>query len=312
MTPAGFALATIALAGGDPPALAVAVSGGPDSLALLWLAHRAFPGRVHALTVDHGLQPHSAADAAGVGRLCRAIDVPHSTLLWQGEKPDANVQAAARAARYALLHDWCAAAGVTWLATGHHADDQAETLLMRLARGSGSAGLSGIRPHRRLGSGVQLIRPLLGMRRVDLAAIVAAAGWTAVDDPANRSPRFQRTRARVLLAATPWLAAERLAASAAHLADAEAALDWAAALAWGSRATVSADRIALDAAGLPPEIVRRLLVRVIAELAHGVSVSGPAVARWQVRLGSGGCASLGGIAGQGGAIWHFRRAAPRR
>ena len=312
MTPAAFAVATAAVAGGNCAPLAVAVSGGPDSFALLWLAHAAFPGRVHALTVDHGLRPGSDTEAETVARLCGSLGVPHATLAWRSDKPAANLQAAARTARYALMGNWCAATGIAWLATAHHADDQAETVLMRLARGSGSAGLSGIRRRRDLGQGVTLLRPLLDVRRAELAGIIAAAGWTAVDDPANRSPRFERTRARALLATTPWLPAGRLAASAMHLAAAEVALDWAAALAWDSRVTVTSASITLDAAGLPPEIARRLLVRIVAELAPGVSVSGPAVARWQMRLDTGAGASLGGVAGQGGVIWRFRRAAPRR
>lgn len=292
--------------------LAVAVSGGADSLALLRLAHEAYGSRVRVLTVDHGLRSGSAGDAAHVAQCAAQLNLSHATLTWTGPKRAGNVQAAARGARYRLMADWCAAHGGRWLVTAHHADDQAETLLLRLARGSGSAGLAGIRRRRELGGGVTLLRPLLDWRRSDLAAVVTAAGWTAVDDPANRATRFDRTQARALLAATPWLRPERLAAAAAHLAEGETALAWTAALAWSSRAEVKSGGAALDAAGLPGELQRRLLVRMVATLAPGVDASGPSVERWRTLLVAGRRATLGGITGVGGSIWRFGIAPPRR
>src|ERR1044071_7669487 len=118
-----------ALTGGPPERLGVAVSGGPDSLALLLLAHAAYPGRVHAATVDHGLRPESAAEAAFVAGLCGARDIPHATLRAEMQERS-NIQAAARARRYALLTQWLGGIGAQFLATAHHLDDQAETLLM--------------------------------------------------------------------------------------------------------------------------------------------------------------------------------------
>ena len=290
--------------------LAVAVSGGPDSLALLLLAHAAFGDRLRALTVDHDMRAGSAAEAATVAEVCAARGIAHATLRWGGTKPAANRQAAAREARYALLRDWCAARHVPWLLTAHHADDQAETLLLRLARGSGTGGLAGIRAARDLGCGVTLLRPLLGVRRAALAEIVAAAGLQPVDDPSNHDPRHDRTQARALIAATPWLAPARLAASAAHLADAEVALGWAAALAWDSRASVTADRVTVDAAGLPAELRRRLAARALRHL--GAAPDGPAVTRLTSRLDGGGTATLGGVQGRGGVAWTFRRVVARR
>lgn len=285
--------------------LAVGVSGGPDSLALLLLAHGAYAGRVVALTVDHGLRAESAGEAAMVAAVCAARGIAHATLVWRGDKPAANVQAAARDARYALMRDHCAEHGVAWLATGHHADDQAETLLMRLARGSGVGGLSGIRARRDLGEGVTLIRPLLGERRAALRAIVDAAGLVPVDDPANRSPAYDRTAARALLTETSWLDAARLADAAAHLADAEAALDWTATLAWDSRAAAG-DMVTLDVAGLPAELRRRLVVRALAHF--GTAPRGPDLDRLIARLAEGGTSTLGGVQGRGGDRWTFRRA----
>ena len=292
--------------------LAVAVSGGPDSLALLWLAAAAFVGRTRAVTVDHGLRAGSTAEAAAVATICAGIGVAHTTLAWAGPKPTANVQAAARAARYDLMGDWCAANSVGVLMTAHHRDDQAETLLLRLARGSGSGGLAGVRPVRALRPGVLLVRPLLGVSRADLAAIVAVAGWDAVADPANHDPRHDRTAARAALAATPWLLPARLAAAAAHLGDAEAALDWAADRAWAGGAAVTDDRIDLDVAGLPDELVRRLVGRALVVLAPDSETDGTRVAALVARLRVGGAATLAGVAARGGPTWQFSRAAPRR
>jgi len=289
--------------------LAVAVSGGPDSLALLLLAHAALGSRVVALTVDHGLRAEAAAEAAMVGEICAARGIDHVTLHWEGAKPAANLQAAARDARYALLRDWCAVNGVCWLATAHHRDDVAETLLLRLARGAGLAGLSGPRPRRALGHGVTLLRPLLGATHVQLVALVRAAGLTAVDDPANRSPRFDRTAARALLATTPWLDPTRLAASARHLGQAEAALDWAAGLAWDSRVETEGDMLWLDVTGLPYEIARRVLLRGLRTLNPGTTPRGPDVERLMAACAAGRTATLAGVQARGGVRWRLRRLA---
>ncbi len=295
--------------GADEP-FGVAVSGGPDSLALLLLAQVAYGWRVRCLTVDHGLRADSAAEAAAVGAICAGLGVQHTTLLWEGNKPGSNIHAAAREARYRLMGDWCAASGVAWLATAHHADDQAETLLLRMARGSGVGGLAGIRQTRRLPNGVTLLRPLLGQRRSDLRAVVEAAGLTAFDDPSNADPRYDRTQARGLLADTPWLEAERLAASAGHLAEAEAALAWTADIAWRGRANLTDGEIELDAAGLPAELVRRVLVRALATLGCE-QPRGPDVERMIGRLTAGQSATLGGVKAKPGPLWRLELTSPR-
>lgn len=131
------------------PRLAVAVSGGPDSMALLLLAQEwaaARGGRVSALTVDHGLRAELSAEAAQVAQWAGLLGVSHVALTWIGDKPTADIQAAAREARYCLLEEWCAASGVFHLLLAHHRDDQAETFLLRLARGSGLDGLAAIAP----------------------------------------------------------------------------------------------------------------------------------------------------------------------
>lgn len=196
-----------ALAGFGPfeaaPQLAVAVSGGADSLALVLLADawaRARGGSVTALTVDHRLRPDSAAEAAQVGRQMRDFGIAHHILCWSDDKPPGGLQARARDARYRLLEDWCAGQGVLHLLTGHTADDQAETLLLRLRRGSTLHGLAGMtalaeRPWGRL------LRPLLACRHADLCDALRRAGLGWSEDPSNRDPRFARSRLRAEIAA---------------------------------------------------------------------------------------------------------------
>lgn len=302
--------ALIAAALGRQPALtpaariAVAVSGGPDSLALLGLAAAAFPGRVTALTVDHRLRPDSAAEAAGVAAQCAARGIAHATLVRGGADIAANIQARARAARYALMGEWCAQNGHGLLLTAHHADDQAETLLMRLNRASGSDGLAGIRAARLLQPDVVLVRPLLACRKADLVAIAAADGWQAVDDPANRDSRHDRTQVRALLAAHPALDAGALALSAAHLAVDAEALAWAADLAWQGRVREADGALLVDADGLPAALVQRLLARAVETLA-GRPARGSDIGRLAARLGEGCSGTLAGVVARPGAIWRL-------
>ncbi len=212
------------------PHLAVGISGGPDSLALALLLDRwatGRGGRITALTVDHGLRPEAAAEAAAVASRLAARGIAHAVLTWTGPKPASGIQAAARAARFALLERWCAERAVLHLALAHHAEDQAETVLMRLARGSGVDGLAAMAPvsWRR---DCRILRPLLGIPRADLAA--SLDGLAPVDDPSNRDPRHARVRLRHALADLGEGAdlTQRLGATARHLQQARAALDQAA------------------------------------------------------------------------------------
>jgi tRNA(Ile)-lysidine synthase len=289
--------------------IAVAVSGGADSAGLLLLAAAAFPGRVTALTVDHGLRAGSAAEAAAVGAACAARGLPHHILTRAGPPITSNMQAQARAARYMLLGRWCADHGHGLLLTAHHADDQAETLVMRLQRGSGADGLSGIRQCRALRPGVMLVRPLLAVRQAVLAGIAAAADWPVVDDPANRDPRHDRTAVRALLAATPALPVPALAAAAAHLAAEAEALAWATDLAWAGR--VDDGGRVVDARGLPAALAHRLLARAIAHMA-GTAPRGAAVARLAARLGRGQPGTLAGIRVAPGPPWRLAIAPARQ
>ena len=159
-------MAALGRAVGASEIVAIAVSGGPDSMALLALAGAAWPGQVIAATVDHGLRADAADEAALVARFClRQGPIPHATLIPATPLGTANLQARARAARYTLLTDWARGSKATILATAHHADDQAETFLMRAARGSGLSGLAAIRPNHRIADDLVLLRALLDWRR---------------------------------------------------------------------------------------------------------------------------------------------------
>jgi tRNA(Ile)-lysidine synthase len=298
-----------ALAPGDER-LAVAVSGGPDSLALLLLTEAACPGRAEAATVDHGLRPEAAGEAAAVARLCAALGIPHR-ILTVTLKPGASVQARAREARYAALAEWMAEAGLGLLLTGHHADDQAETLLMRLVRGSGLAGLAGIRPRSRI-AGVPVCRPLLGWRRSALRDIVLGAGLRPADDPSNEDETHDRARMRRLLAEARWLEAPALARSAAALAEAEEALDWIVETLMAERAAPDGDGLSLDPAGLPPELLRRLVLLCLRRIAPGPAPRGEQLAALVAALAKGETATLGHVLCRGGSRYRFEPAPPRR
>lgn len=187
-----------------PPAIAVAVSGGSDSLGLgLLLAEwvRGQGGHLHVLTVDHGLRPEAANECARVGEIFAAIPNCSAKILrWDGKKSARGLQAAARAARYTLLTDWCRAHGVLHLAVAHTAEDQAETVAMRRAHGSGAAGLAGMAALR-AEDGVRLLRPLLPVSRVAIRAWLQARGQTWIEDPSNDQTKFERVRIRQSLTA---------------------------------------------------------------------------------------------------------------
>lgn len=286
--------------------LGIAVSGGPDSLALLLLGAAALPGRVEAATVDHGLRPESAAEADFVAGLCGRLRVRHAVLR-PAEPIGGSLQAAARRARYQLLEDWRRARGFDWIMTAHHADDQAETLLMRMNRGSGVAGLRGVRP-----VNGRVIRPLLGWRRAELAAIVGDAGIEALADPSNEDRRFDRVRLRRHLGEAPWLDPAAVARSAAALADADEAVEWAVDRLAGDRLADGADGVRLDARQLPDELRRRLLLRALRRIAPDAEPRGDELTRLIATLDGGGTATLAGVKAKGGDIWRFAPAPPRR
>jgi tRNA(Ile)-lysidine synthase len=200
------------------PCVAVAVSGGSDSMALLhlvhqWRAQNTGPRKIIALTFDHGLRSESADEAKAVSQWCAELDVAHHTLRWPGLKPETGIQAKARVARYDALSDWCLANGVGVLMTGHTADDQAETVVMRQQRTTSARSLAAIWPENEW-KGVRLLRPLLGQRRSALRSFLQKQGQTWLDDPSNTNTKFERVRVREALVAdaVPALAQQALAA----------------------------------------------------------------------------------------------------
>lgn len=300
-----------ALAGPSPGRLAIAFSGGPDSLALLLLAHAAFPGAVAAATVDHGLRPESGAEAARAAALCAALAVPHIVLAVNVPRR-ASLQAAAREARYAALAGWMRGEALATLLTAHHRDDQAETLMMRLLRGSGAGGLAGVRARAVLADGLALCRPLLGWGRSELGAIVAGAGLEPVRDPSNADEAFDRVRIRRLLAEAAWIDAAALARSAAALAEADDALDRVAASLFAERARLAPGSAAFAPAGIPDELLRRLVRRCLAQVDPAAAPRGDQLTALLARLARGETAALAGILCTGGAEWRFAPAPPRR
>lgn len=274
------------------------------------LAHTALPGQIAAATVDHGLRAASADEAEMVARVCAALGVPHVVLSVTVDP--GNLQAEARAARYAALGEWLERAELDALATAHHADDQAETLLARLNRGSGVAGLAGVRARGAVpGTGRTLLRPLLGWRRAELADVVKAAGLEPAQDPSNHDPRFDRVRLRQALAGADWIDVPALTASAAHLADADVALDWAAQREW-------AECVTREGLGLtyrpqaPRAVALRVLARIVAEL-DGEPPRGSQIARLFDALLARQPMSIGTLVARAMPDgWQFTKAPQRR
>jgi len=241
--------------------LGVAVSGGGDSVALLMLLHKA--GRaLRVATVDHRLRPEAAKEAAGVARLCATLGVPHEVLVWDSANFKGNLQKAAREARRDLLSAWARGHGLGHIVLGHTLDDQAETVLMRLARGSGVDGLAGMAA-RRCEGGLCWHRPLLGARRADLRAYLREVGVGWVDDPSNEDLKYDRVKARRALdvLAPLGLGTVKLAETAAHMRRARGALE-AATQGLARRCVTVSDAGELVISGLtgaPREVQLRLL-----------------------------------------------------
>ncbi len=210
----------------DGGKIGLAVSGGPDSMAMLLLAHAAIPGGFEVATVDHGLRPEAADECALVVAACEARGIPCEVLPVQ--VGSGNLQAEARRARYAALNTWASSRDLDAIATAHHVDDQAETFLMRLNRGSGLSGLAGVREsHVEDLSGlasfqfIRVLRPLLAMRRDELMHFVEKSGVRYATDPSNADKRFDRVKMRENLRACEWLDPVAVMRSASLLGEAE-------------------------------------------------------------------------------------------
>ena len=211
------------------PHIAVAVSGGSDSLALMLLLGRWIAtcgGRLTALSVDHGLRPEAAAEVKRVASIAKAHGISHRTLVWQGPKPKSDLQAAARDARYRLMTRYCERNAIFHLAVAHHRDDLAETFLLRLARGSGLAGLAAMAPITEL-PGLRLLRPLLWVPKARLLSSLASHGLSGSDDKSNYDRRHARVRMRQLQSVLDreGLTVRRLADTARRMGRARSALD---------------------------------------------------------------------------------------
>lgn len=296
----------------------VAVSGGPDSLALLLLAAAVRPGEIAAATVDHGLREGSREEAEAVADICEQLGVPHAILAIEWDiAPGSAIQEKAREVRYGALAAWMEDSALSAVATAHHLDDQAETLIMRLNRGAGVRGLSGMRPLASVPGhpDLRLVRPLLGWRQAELAAICAAENVRPFADPSNEDQRHERIRIRQALSQADWLDPEALARSAANLADADDAVEWAAAMEWARFAAFSENEIAYRPSNAPAEIIRRIVARAIEELGtegEPNDLRGRELDRLIAELEAGRTATLRGVRCEGGAEWRFTPARPRR
>lgn len=302
------------------PRLGVAVSGGADSLALLLLAAewaQARGGSVLALTVDHRLRPEAAAEARQIADWAAERGLPHRLLtLDTPPQGTGGVQAAARAARYRALAEACDEADILHLLTGHHQDDQAETLLLRLQRGSGPGGLSGMAPVE-YRSGLRLLRPLLTVPKTDLQALCRAAGLVPIEDPSNGKDDFTRVRLRQAMAAAPDLfPAARLAETAQRLAGGRAAAERAADR-WLTRAVtvlpVGIARFSSDALTVGDAETRSAALGRLAAFVGGTLYPPrrEAVEGLAARLLDGRTLTLGGVLWlpRRGTVWVGREAA---
>ncbi|MGE0062185.1 MAG: tRNA lysidine(34) synthetase TilS [Xanthobacteraceae bacterium] len=284
---------------GGARGIMLAVSGGPDSVALLYLAARWRDGlktkpKLFAVTVDHGLRKEARAEAIAVARLARKLNVPHRVLRWSGNKPATGLQEAARNARYRLLGTAALKGRASHVVTAHTRDDQAETVLIRMARGSGIGGLGAMLRDTPLG-GCVLLRPLLDVPKARLVATVQKAGLGFADDPSNRDPRFTRARWREMMPALAreGLDAPRLALLARRMRRADEALEATAARAFSILAVAGPEPgvFTLEAGGffaMPAEIGLRMLRHAVdragnegpAELGKLEALLGAAAQAW--------------------------------
>ena len=279
---------------------------------MLLLAQAADTGEFEVATIDHGIRAEAKAECAFVEEVCRDRNIACSIIALQ--VPEGNVQAQARTARYAALERWASDRGLTAVMTAHHADDQVETLMMRLNRGSGVSGLAGVRAATQLGaSQMRIVRPLLKFRRSELEAVVSAAGLRAVDDPSNQDDQFDRVRIRKALADADWHNPLAIARSAQHLADANEALDYEVDRYWEQHCERSGNYIRLPFHPML-ETRLRLMTRAIAEL--GGSPRGSDVASLDANLANHRKSNVAGVMvelklEEEGPFLHFSPEPPR-
>jgi tRNA(Ile)-lysidine synthase len=288
--------------------LGVAVSGGPDSLALMLLCHAAYPDRTRVATVDHQLRVESRNEAEFVRTVCAALGLSHTTLV-PSEPITGSLQSAARRVRYAVLEGWADQNEIDAILTAHHADDQAETLLMRLNRGAGIGGLAGVRS-----VNGRIVRPLLRWRRSELTDIVRHSGISPALDPSNDDEKYDRVRIRKAIASSSWLDPVAMAQSAVAQADGDAALGWMEDRLFAERVQQDGETLYLnDPQSLPIELQRRLLVRCVQTLDPDWKINGPDLQRLAETLRNLGKSSIGRLVGRATSdFWEFTPAPPRR
>ena len=255
--------------------LLLAVSGGPDSMALMHLAarRRGHP-QLSVATVDHGLRPEARLEAEQVAQWAAALGLTHHLLVWEGAKPRTAIQERARKARYGALAGCAARIGAQAIVTAHHADDQAETILMRLGDGSGPAGLAGMRKQSEW-DGTPLWRPLLDVPKAALVDFCNSIGQPFFTDPSNADDSFKRVRLRKLAALLEGLGLGRdsLLRLGRRAARADDALDHAAAQQRASLRALRGDcSVSINMAGMesqPDEIAIRILAGEVRHVADG-------------------------------------------
>lgn len=285
--------------------LGLAVSGGPDSLALLLLAHDSFPGRIAAASVDHGLRPEANDECRFVATLCADRAIPHQ-ILTPSTPIRGSIQSEARKVRYSLLYGWMEHRNIAWLATAHHADDQLETLIMRVLRGSGIDGMSAIRAKRG-----HVIRPLLPFSKDILIQYVTTQGIEPIDDPSNKDQSFDRVRVRNALSQLSGFDISLASQSAAALDDARTAIHWMVDELAAVHVKPTADGCQLDKHDFPHEIVRRLLLRCLHICDPALSPRGSQLEPLIKGLERGETLTIGDILCKGGLTWTFAPA-PKR
>ncbi len=254
--------------------IAVAVSGGGDSMALAVLLKDFCKGRLLALTVDHGLRKEAAAEAQQVHDTLTKFGIEHRVLTWQGEKPETHIQERARDARYELMLSACLLEGIRFLSVAHNAEDLAETFWMRLAHGSGLDGLAGMAARRQV-QGVDIIRPLMSFTREELRGYCREKNVSWIEDPSNANEKYLRVRLREFeeTLAQEGFTPSRLAATLQKLGDAKDALRFFADDVFSKSVTVHAEGyLSLDAQNLasyPADIRRRVVERCLAVFGQG-------------------------------------------
>mmetsp|Transcript_28668 Transcript_28668/g.54115 ORF Transcript_28668/g.54115 Transcript_28668/m.54115 type:complete len:416 (+) Transcript_28668:2824-4071(+) len=306
-----------AVLGETPPKrLGVAVSGGGDSVALLAVLVAYAKERnvdLHVVTVDHGVRAEAKQEISFVTDLCARWELPHHVEYWTGWNGEGNFQANARDARYELMADWAYANEIGHIALGHTADDQAETFVMRLARGAGVDGLSAMSP-RRINYGITWIRPFLQVERAALRTYLQAARLSWCEDPSNENRDYDRIKVRDALTVlgTLGITVDGLVQVAHHMTKAREALDWQTFLTAREVASIQSGTVALDRRRFftqPDEIARRLLVHSVTWVSGSdYAPRGQTVARALAAVRSGQTTTLGGcqVEMDGAVIWVFR------